>query len=96
MISATTNGGFDITGESLKLFKDDYFVQFINMLLIIFGAIGYPVLIEVKEHLFAGEKQRETLRFSLFTKITTLTFLALIVVGTLFIMLLDISGFFCG
>ncbi|MFD2761995.1 TrkH family potassium uptake protein [Lentibacillus juripiscarius] len=96
VISATTNGGFDITGESLKLFKDDYFVQFINMLLIIFGAIGYPVLIEVKEHLFAGEKQRETLRFSLFTKITTLTFLALIVVGTLFIMLLDISGFFAG
>src|SRR5699024_8195853 len=45
-ISATTNGGFDITGQSLVLFKDDYFVQFINMLLIIFGAIGYPVLVE--------------------------------------------------
>src|SRR5699024_7180419 len=43
-ISAMTNGGFDITGQSLVLFKDDYFVQFINMLLIIFGAIGYPVL----------------------------------------------------
>src|SRR5699024_5866386 len=47
-ISATTNGGFDITGQSLVLFKDDYFVQFINMLLIIFGAIGYPVLVEIK------------------------------------------------
>ncbi|TMN23417.1 TrkH family potassium uptake protein [Lentibacillus cibarius] len=96
VISATTNGGFDITGQSLKLFKDDYFVQFINMLLIVFGAIGYPVLIEIKEYLFAGEKKRETLRFSLFAKITTLTFLVLIVVGTLFIMLLDIGGFFAG
>ncbi|RYG74002.1 TrkH family potassium uptake protein [Lentibacillus lipolyticus] len=96
VISATTNGGLDITGESLKLFKDDYFVQFINMLLIIFGAIGYPVLIEVKEHIFAGQDKRETLRFSLFTKITTLTFLVLIVIGALFIMLLDIGGYFAG
>ncbi|GAA0446297.1 TrkH family potassium uptake protein [Lentibacillus halophilus] len=96
VISATTNGGFDITGQSLKLFKDDYFVQFINMLLIIFGAIGYPVLIEVKEYLFAGEVKRQTLRFSLFAKVTTLTFLILIVVGALFIMLLDAGGFFAG
>src|SRR5699024_4392669 len=41
-ISAISNGGFDITGQSLIPFKNDYFVQFINMLLIIFGAIGFP------------------------------------------------------
>src|SRR5690625_5793300 len=41
-ISAISNGGFDITGHSLIPFKDDYFVQFMNMILIIFGAIGFP------------------------------------------------------
>ncbi|MFB4169517.1 TrkH family potassium uptake protein [Virgibacillus sp. JSM 102003] len=93
-ISATTNGGFDITGQSLIPFKDDYFVQFINMLLIIFGAIGYPVLIELKEYMFANQEKRKHLRFTLFTKVTTLTFFVLIVIGTVFIMLLDIGNFF--
>ncbi|MEH7390572.1 potassium transporter TrkG, partial [Bacillus sp. JJ1474] len=51
-ISATTNAGMDIRGSSLVPFAGDYFVQLINILLIILGAIGFPVLIEVKEYLF--------------------------------------------
>ena len=47
-VSATTNAGFDITGESLKPYFNDYFIQIITMILIILGAIGFPVLIEVK------------------------------------------------
>ncbi|WP_188454574.1 TrkH family potassium uptake protein [Virgibacillus oceani] len=93
-ISATTNGGFDITGQSLIPFKDDYFVQFINMLLIIFGAIGYPVLVELKEFMFARTDNRRNMRFSLFTKVTTFTFFSLIFVGAVFIALLDIGNFF--
>lgn len=93
-VSATTNGGFDITGNSLVPFKDDYFVQFVNMLLIIFGAIGYPVLIEVKNYMFAKSEERKYLRFTLFTKVTTLTFFALIIVGAVFIMLMDLGNFF--
>lgn len=93
-ISAISNGGFDITGMSLQPFKHDYFVQFINMLLIIFGAIGFPVLIELKRHLFAETEQRRLMRFSLFTKVTTFTFFILIVVGAVFIYLLDSAGFF--
>lgn len=95
-VSATTNAGFDITGESLVLFKDDYFVQFINMLLIVLGAIGFPVLIEVKEYLFASSEERRFMRFSLFTKLTTLTFMMLVVVGTIVIALLDFNHFFAG
>ncbi|ASK63665.1 Ktr system potassium uptake protein D [Virgibacillus phasianinus] len=93
-ISATTNAGFDITGNSLMMFKDDYFVQFITMLLIIFGAIGFPVLIEVKEYMFAREEIRKGLRFTLFTKVTTLTFFSLIVIGAIFIALFDAGNFF--
>ncbi|SHG90622.1 TrkH family potassium uptake protein [Virgibacillus chiguensis] len=93
-ISAISNGGFDITGSSLIPFKDDYFVQFINMLLIIFGAIGFPVLIEVKEYLFADSDKRKFIRFSLFTKVTTSTFLVLIVIGAIGMFVLDFLHFF--
>lgn len=47
-VSATTNAGFDITGESLIPFANDYFVQTVNIVLLILGAIGFPVLVEVK------------------------------------------------
>ncbi|MFC3039920.1 TrkH family potassium uptake protein [Virgibacillus xinjiangensis] len=95
-VSATTNGGFDITGASLEPFSNDYFVQFINILLIIFGAIGFPVLIEVKSFIFAKGEDRHKMRFSLFTKVTTMTFLVLLVVGAGFIYLLDFNNFFAG
>ncbi len=95
-ISAISNGGFDITGESLIPFKDDYFVQFINILLIIFGAIGFPVLIEVKEYIFSKSDNQRFMRFSLYTKVTTSTFAILIVIGTIFIYLFDINNFFVG
>ncbi|EGA90325.1 hypothetical protein GPDM_05736 [Planococcus donghaensis MPA1U2] len=85
-ITATTNGGFDITGESLVPYFNDYFVQIINMILIILGAIGFPVLIEVKE--FISNKQKY-FRFSLFTKITTSIFAILLAVGAIGIFLLE-------
>src|SRR5690625_4349643 len=93
-ISAISNGGFDITGESLIPFKSDYFIQTINMLLIVLGAIGFPVLIEIKRYLFLNAKKRKNFRFSLFTKVTTGTFLILIVVGTVVIYLLDMNHYF--
>ncbi|MGI8314094.1 TrkH family potassium uptake protein [Halobacillus mangrovi] len=92
-ISAMTNGGFDITGQSLIPFKDDYFVQFINMILIIAGAIGFPVLIELKQYLF-NNNQLQTIQFSLFAKLTTITFFALVVLGTIIIVLLEFNNFF--
>lgn len=85
-ISATTNGGFDITGMSLLPFHNDYFVQFITMVLIVLGAIGFPVLIEVKTFLL---NRHTNFRFSLFTKITTSTYAILFVVGALVILLLE-------
>ena len=85
-ISATTNGGFDITGLSLLSFHNDYFVQFITMLLIALGAIGFPVLIEVKQYL---RSKKTNFRFSLFTKITTSTYAILFVVGAVVILVLE-------
>ncbi|TLS38022.1 TrkH family potassium uptake protein [Pseudalkalibacillus caeni] len=92
-VSATTNGGFDITGESLKTFADDYFVQFIHILLIVTGAIGFPVLIEVKEFLFS-RKSGTPYKFSLFTKLTSMTFLILVAFGTFAIWIMEMNSFF--
>ncbi|MFD1017959.1 TrkH family potassium uptake protein [Thalassobacillus hwangdonensis] len=93
-VSAMTNGGFDITGASLIPYKDDYFVQFINILLIISGAIGFPVLIEVKEYLTKQAPEAQAIRFSLFAKLTSFTFLALILVGMFVIILFEMNNFF--
>ncbi|MFS0638611.1 TrkH family potassium uptake protein [Mesobacillus foraminis] len=92
-ISATTNAGFDITGSSLIPYANDYFVQVINILLMTLGAIGFPVLIETKEYLMNRNKSHIH-RFSLFTKITTVTFFGLLVFGTVAIMLLEKNHFF--
>lgn len=92
-ISATTNGGFDITGMSLQPFHLDYFVQFVTMVLIVLGAIGFPVLIEVKTFLL---RKSPSFRFSLFTKITTTTYGLLFIVGTLGILIVEAFHSFKG
>ncbi|PHD75502.1 Ktr system potassium uptake protein D [Bacillus sp. AFS043905] len=94
-VSATTNAGFDITGISMIPFKDDYFVQFITIILLTLGAIGFPVLIELREFL-SNKARTYKFHFSLFTKLTSVTFFSLIVGGTILIYLLEINGFFKG
>lgn len=93
-ISATTNGGFDITGASLIPYQNDYFIQFIVMLLIISGAIGFPVLIEVKEYLQVPREERNMKRFSLFTKLTSLTYFVLLCFSFVVVLLLEFNHFF--
>jgi Trk-type K+ transport system membrane component len=92
-VSATTNAGFEITGTSLTQYFNDYFVQTLTMILIILGAIGFPVLIEVKSYF---SKKMPHFRFSLFTKITTATFGFLLVFGTVMIFILESMHSFKG
>ncbi|CAM3583790.1 TrkH family potassium uptake protein [Paenibacillus lupini] len=96
-VSATTNAGMDITGQSLIPFKDDYFVQLVTILLIVFGAIGFPVLIEVKA--FLSRKKLDLnypFRFSLFTKLATSTYFILLGIGTILILLFESQHYFKG
>lgn len=95
-VSATTNGGFDITGQSLIPYADDYFVQCVNIILITLGAIGFPVLIELKDFLLKKNDQRVRFHFSLYTKLTTVTFFGLMVVGTILILVIEYNRFFDG
>jgi len=95
-ISATTNGGFNLTGSSLIPYKNDYFVQFIHMILIILGAIGFPVLIELKNYFFREKDSYERVTFSLFTKITTLTYFLLAAIGAFLFYIFEFGGFLKG
>jgi potassium uptake TrkH family protein len=90
-ISAYTNAGFDVFGNSLVGFSNDYFVQMITMILVVLGAIGFPVLIEVREYLFGKHK---SFRFSLYTKITSSTYFILVIIGTLGIWLIERDMFY--
>ncbi len=92
-VSATTNAGFDLTGSSLMPYFNDYFIQTATMILIILGAIGFPVLIEVKSFL---SKHDRHFRFSLFTKITTTMFGVLLVIGAVAIFVLESMHSFKG
>ena len=85
-LSAYTNAGFDIFGDSMYRFSTDYFVQTLTMVLIILGALGFPVLIEIRAKLSG---KFPNFRFSLFTKLTTVTFAILVIVGALSFFLLE-------
>jgi potassium uptake TrkH family protein len=91
-VSATTNAGFDITGASMIPYANDYFVQMVSIVLMALGAIGFPVLMETKAYL-TQRNNKHLFRFSLFTKITTVTFLGLLIFGTLIILLLEHNHF---
>lgn len=93
-ISAMSNAGFTLTDDSYIPYSHDYFFQLIIIVLIIFGAIGFPVLIEVKQYLLKKRHLKRKYRFSLFTKLTTSTFFLLIIIGSLVIYILDIQHFY--
>ncbi|WP_232699540.1 TrkH family potassium uptake protein [Brevibacillus daliensis] len=94
-ISAFTNAGFDLYGNSLINFAGDFYVQSVTILLMICGAIGFPVLIEINNY-FICKRNNQRFTFSLFTKITTLTYFALIVIGLILFLLFENDIFLQG
>ncbi|MBJ6360465.1 TrkH family potassium uptake protein [Paenibacillus sp. GCM10012307] len=90
-ISAFTNSGFDIYGDSLTTFSGDYMLQIITMLLVLLGAIGFPVLIELYQYITSKNNHY---RFSLYTKVTGIMFLSLIIAGAMGIWLLEQDFYF--
>src|SRR5690625_1626171 len=93
-VSATTNAGFNITGASLLPFADDLLVQIVTMVLMVLGAIGFPVLIEVQQWLYSKKNNDKTFRFTTFMKLTTLTYFILLVIGAIVFFALENQGAF--
>ena len=92
-VSATTNGGLDLYSNSLTHLEGNLFIEVPVMCQIILGAIGYPVLIELK-HFFS--RHSPGFRFSLFTKVTVSTYGILLFLGTALIFLLESVKYFEG
>ncbi|QOS97283.1 TrkH family potassium uptake protein [Brevibacterium sp. JNUCC-42] len=86
-ISNFNNAGFDLMGEfsSLTKYVSDPIVNLTVCALIILGGIGFIVMVEVYEY-------RNTKRLSLHTKVVLTTTAILIVLGTLFIFILEFTN----
>ncbi|QSO46263.1 TrkH family potassium uptake protein [Alicyclobacillus mengziensis] len=81
-ISAFNNAGFDLWGNSLESFTNDPFVLILTSLLIIFGGLGFIVLVELYNF-------RRTRILSLHTRIVLRVTAFLLVIGTIFILLFE-------
>ncbi|MDH6365388.1 Trk-type K+ transport system membrane component [Enterococcus sp. PF1-24] len=96
-ISAVTNSGFDITGNSIMPFANDYLFLIVIMFLIFIGGIGFPVLMECYEWFtFKKTKHNLPFRFSLFAKIAMWSFVILFIGGALAIYLLEKDHYLAG
>lgn len=87
-VSAFTHGSFALFSDSLIRFQKDFFVQFVVTTLIILGGLGFLVAYELKRWLEAklfSEVGKKRFRLSVQTRLTVLTTLGIIVVGTLLI-----------
>jgi len=80
-ISALNNAGFDIMGaHSIAPYYSDYFVQIMFIILFIIGGLGYPVIYDIYSF-FKSKIKGNTFRWTLFTKVSTLTYLLLTIFG---------------
>lgn len=86
-ISAFNNAGFDLMGNfrSLTGYVSDWVVNLVIMGLIIFGGLGFYVLLDIYEH-------RHFNKFTLHSKIVITITLFLITIGTLLIFLFEYNN----
>lgn len=86
-ISAFNNAGFDLMGNfrSLTGYVSDWVVNLVIMGLIIFGGLGFYVLLDIYEH-------RHFNKFTLHSKIVITITLLLIAIGTLLIFLFEYNN----
>ena len=90
-ISSFNNGGFSLYSDSMTGFNQDLFFIAPVMLAVIVGGLGFPVLIELHERLWKLNIQTngKPRRFSLHTRITLAATFILLLLGSLFIGLLE-------
>ena len=86
-VSTMNNAGFDIISQaSYSPFRNGIWTIFlyISMIQIVIGGIGYPAIYDVIEF-FRQRHHRQKFKFSLFTKVSSITYLIILVVGLAFI-----------
>ncbi len=92
-ISAFNNAGFSLFSQNLMGYVDNPAMNIIIGLLIIFGGIGYQVILEGYLWLKAKiRREREYIALSLTFCVVTSTTIALILIGTLFFWLTEFNN----
>ena len=84
-ISAFNNGGFDLFGNSLINFRDNYTIQLTIAILYILGGFGYIVLLNF------GQTRFDFQKFSLHSKLVVVTSAILLLVSMIVIALIEFS-----
>ncbi len=91
-VSAANNAGFDIIGShSLIPYYNDYFVQTIFIILLVFGGVGFPIFFDLQQKIkmrLLGKKYN----VSLLTKISLVTYFLVFIVGVFFTFLFEIKA----
>ncbi|WP_072621904.1 TrkH family potassium uptake protein [Spirulina major] len=90
-ISAWNNAGFSLFSDSLTAYRGVWAVNVAISILIIFGGIGYQVIIEGYGWLTSLRSQR-TARLSLNFKVVTSTTLILLILGTIAYLITEIHN----
>ncbi len=91
-ISAINNAGFDILSDaSLYPYYSIYSIQIIFIILLIIGGIGYPVIYETVQFVVHKARRRTDFKFSLFTKVSSITYLAVFIFGLIFTLTFEIG-----
>jgi trk system potassium uptake protein TrkH len=86
-ISAFNNAGFSLFSDSLVSYQYNIVVNFVVMALIVIGGIGFLVVDE-----FFLYKSGKIKRFSVHTKLVLVSTVFLIIIGTVFIFLIERNG----
>lgn len=83
-IAAFNNSGFDILGgmRNMLPYKDDVFMNIITSLLIIFGGIGFLVILDIKQ-------AKSFKKLKLHSKVVIATTVSLIIAGTALLMITE-------
>jgi trk system potassium uptake protein TrkH len=79
-ISAFCNAGFSLYSDSLTAFRSNFGINFAVTSLIIFGGIGFPVLVDIRRSI---AKNLKFSRFSLHTKIVLTSTAVLLIFGSI-------------
>ncbi len=89
-ISAFCNAGFSLYKTSFIKYSSDVYINIIMMLLIITGGLGFIVLLNIpKLKLWKKNRRNIWATIDLQTKIVLITSIVLILVGTIFLLLLE-------
>ncbi|UWD34582.1 TrkH family potassium uptake protein [Mesomycoplasma molare] len=94
-ITALNNAGFDMIGKnSLAPYYGNYFLQIWLLFLFMLGGIGYPVIYDIYRFItsFFTSKRRSKYRFTLFSKISLVTYFSVAIVGLALLLTFELTS----